>query len=140
MLSNAIAGPFWSGRDFRAREDILEFAATKQPSLIHERTEIGRYRHVRRSSNNPVRHRIAGFSEIQQDTTERRLGGLFGAFRHLDYRNCYMSRFWRSEERRVGKECVSTCRSRWAPYHEKKKIKSKNRCNNIKVKINKTKQ
>src|SRR3546814_4364640 len=23
----------------------------------------------------------------------------------------------RSEERRVGKECVSTCRSRWSPYH-----------------------
>src|SRR3546814_15854960 len=28
---------------------------------------------------------------------------------------------FRSEERRVGKECVSTCRSRWSPYHEKKK-------------------
>src|SRR3546814_13490433 len=27
----------------------------------------------------------------------------------------------RSKERRVGKECVSTCRSRWAPYHTKKK-------------------
>src|SRR3546814_15537239 len=26
----------------------------------------------------------------------------------------------RSEERRVGKECVSTCRSRWSPYHQKK--------------------
>src|SRR3546814_16071471 len=25
--------------------------------------------------------------------------------------------FRRSEERRVGKECVSTCRSRWSPYH-----------------------
>src|SRR3546814_6009316 len=25
--------------------------------------------------------------------------------------------FARSEERRVGKECVSTCRSRWSPYH-----------------------
>src|SRR3546814_19979686 len=24
---------------------------------------------------------------------------------------------FRSEERRVGKECVSTCRSRWSPYH-----------------------
>src|SRR3546814_18640390 len=23
----------------------------------------------------------------------------------------------RSEERRVGQECVSTCRSRWSPYH-----------------------
>src|SRR3546814_13554596 len=27
----------------------------------------------------------------------------------------------RSEERRVGKECVSTCRSRWSPFHKKKK-------------------
>ena len=24
---------------------------------------------------------------------------------------------WRSEERRVGKECASKCRSRWSPYH-----------------------
>src|SRR3546814_4721708 len=31
----------------------------------------------------------------------------------------------RSEERRVGKECVSTCRSRWSPYHSKKKDTSK---------------
>src|SRR3546814_17243197 len=27
----------------------------------------------------------------------------------------------RSEERRVGKECVSTCRYRWSTYHKKKK-------------------
>src|SRR3546814_5295502 len=30
------------------------------------------------------------------------------------YGGLYQSR---SEERRVGKECVSTCRSRWSPYH-----------------------
>src|SRR3546814_11648520 len=33
----------------------------------------------------------------------------------------FVSGIWlascRSEERRVGKECVSTCRSRWSPYH-----------------------
>src|SRR3546814_20184663 len=28
----------------------------------------------------------------------------------------------RSEERRVGKECVSTCRSRWSPSHSKKQV------------------
>src|SRR3546814_19465485 len=33
----------------------------------------------------------------------------------------------RSEERRVGKECVSTCRSRWSPYHYKKKKKQRNK-------------
>src|SRR3546814_15298233 len=30
-----------------------------------------------------------------------------------------------SEERRVGNECVSTCRSRWSPYHYKKKQNKK---------------
>src|SRR3546814_15250894 len=31
----------------------------------------------------------------------------------------------RSEERRVGKECVSKCSSRWSPYHKKKKTHKK---------------
>src|SRR3546814_16724548 len=31
----------------------------------------------------------------------------------------------RSEERRVGTECVRTCRSRWSPYHYKKKEQTK---------------
>src|SRR3546814_14558679 len=30
----------------------------------------------------------------------------------------------RSAERRVGKECVSTCRYRWSPYHLKKKYRT----------------
>src|SRR3546814_11553645 len=37
--------------------------------------------------------------------------------------------FWRerSEERRVGKECVSTCRSRWSPFHYTKKTNKNQR-------------
>src|SRR3546814_8180353 len=35
----------------------------------------------------------------------------------LSSRRPYQPRRRRSEERRVGKECVSTCRSRWSPYH-----------------------
>src|SRR3546814_10998113 len=31
----------------------------------------------------------------------------------------------RSEERRVGKECVSKCRSRWSPYTYKNKVENK---------------
>src|SRR3546814_13430420 len=34
---------------------------------------------------------------------------------------CWAGGLDRSEERRVGKECVSTCRPRWSPYHYKKK-------------------
>src|SRR3546814_12426473 len=33
----------------------------------------------------------------------------------------------RSEERRVGKECVSTCRSRWSPYHKNKNERARNK-------------
>src|SRR3546814_10955497 len=41
----------------------------------------------------------------------------------------------RSEERRVGKECVSTCSSRWSPDHEKKKEhKQHNKQNEIRNK------
>src|SRR3546814_9440218 len=43
-----------------------------------------------------------GFSAEEDDRTQR------GQYRTEDPR---------SEERRVGKECVSTCRSRWSPYH-----------------------
>src|SRR3546814_3632173 len=39
--------------------------------------------------------------------------GKRGATREVALANCTI----RSEERRVGKECVSTCRSRWSPYH-----------------------
>src|SRR3546814_1503618 len=34
-----------------------------------------------------------------------------------DLKDQHAQRGDRSEERRVGKECVSTCRSRWSPYH-----------------------
>ena len=34
----------------------------------------------------------------------------------MSYYERWLARM-RSEERRVGKECVSLCRSRWSPYH-----------------------
>src|SRR3546814_17028562 len=50
---------------------------------------------------------------------------VFGEPRHvLEYVNLQVDiailESNRSEERRVGNECVSTCRSRWSPYHQKK--------------------
>src|SRR3546814_11621474 len=44
-----------------------------------------------------------------------------GRYRVQDFLQFAAQRLARSEERRVGKECVSTCRSRWSPYHIKKK-------------------
>src|SRR3546814_14570831 len=41
----------------------------------------------------------------------------FGTFSRKREKGCFLRS--RSEERRVGKECVSTCISRWSPYHQK---------------------
>src|SRR3546814_17196976 len=45
---------------------------------------------------------------------------------HNDFHALVDTLLIRSEERRVGKECVRTCRSRWSPYHKKKKKKKQN--------------
>src|SRR3546814_17728035 len=47
--------------------------------------------------------------------TPRSMAGLARALEGAGY--AIVNHGYRSEERRVGKECVSTCRSRWSPYH-----------------------
>src|SRR3546814_19127031 len=49
-----------------------------------------------------------------------------------DYQQCTQAydALMRSEERRVGKGCVSTCRSRWSPYHSKTNRTSPQRTKN----------
>src|SRR3546814_14850106 len=57
-------------------------------------------------------------------TMERRVRSwraLQGPDRDVIFRQVHEPGRMRSEERRVGKECVSKCRSRWSPYHSKKK-------------------
>src|SRR3546814_15081537 len=43
--------------------------------------------------------------------------GMFGIDEMFPVINPPQALILRSEERRVGTECVSTCRSRWSPYH-----------------------
>src|SRR3546814_12154341 len=52
-----------------------------------------------------------GRSEIGLAVEAQEIPVLFSPLR------CHSRHLQRSEERRVGKECVSTCRSRWSPYH-----------------------
>src|SRR3546814_15195729 len=47
------------------------------------------------------------------------LSALHGAARHAGPPVLPAANFLRSEARRVGKECVSTCRTRWSPDHSK---------------------
>src|SRR3546814_11075269 len=53
-----------------------------------------------------------------QKVANNRRGGIFQAVLAVALGTA--AHVLRSEERRVGKECVSTCRSRWSPYHYKK--------------------
>src|SRR3546814_196670 len=55
-----------------------------------------------------LRHGLADVGAVLEDGIAR------GDIRQGDL---VAERDGRSEERRVGKECVSTCRSRWSPYH-----------------------
>src|SRR3546814_12601522 len=60
-----------------------------------------------------------GLQPLLAATAERWFTPAFNAT-HPDVVRDILQRF-RSEERRVGKECVSTCSSRWSPYHYNKK-------------------
>src|SRR3546814_16401693 len=72
-------------------------------------------------------HTYSGYPMVKE---ARRLiqEGELGKIRKVlvEYQQGWLSRMvYRSEERRVGKECVSTCRYRWSPEYEKKKKKKK---------------
>src|SRR3546814_10833901 len=58
--------------------------------------------------NNPVENYL--------EAIEREKPDILGMSALLTTTMPYM-KVVRSEERRIGKECVSTCRSRWSPYH-----------------------
>src|SRR3546814_15589360 len=90
-FDNQIA--FYSG----ILEDAIDPASC--PIAVHERYE-GFASKVCRFDIGAVRESVPRRQYTRANRTQEGAGG------HS-----------RSEERRVGKECVSTCRSRWSPYH-----------------------
>src|SRR3546814_15673973 len=68
-------------------------------------------RHLAGFSGHLVADAYAGFNALY--VAERQPGPVIPVACWAHVRR----KFHRSEERRVGKECVSTCRSRWSPYH-----------------------
>src|SRR3546814_16007792 len=75
-------------------------------------TTLFRSDHVRAGGVDQLRG-FGGY--LTHPVTEEFEGGQHGATAVRGTQNAK-----RSEERRVGKECVSTCRSRWSPYPYKK--------------------
>src|SRR3546814_15088923 len=66
-----------------------------------------------------VLERIAGRSDMSPERQIQLLVALGHSYLNT---NGLLPAMNRSEERRVGKEGVRTCRSRWSPYHYKKKL------------------
>src|SRR3546814_10012840 len=65
--------------------------------LIDARRQAQAQPFLRQQTPHPEQPLLIGNAELGIDRRALQIGG--------------------SEERRVGKECVSTCRSRWSPYH-----------------------
>src|SRR3546814_14786312 len=93
----------------RAGEAVHDDRAVLAVELAHDGEEVG------------VRVAL-----VQEQGLGGSGGGEVGGDLQLQFECAPLGRAWgevaevvqaRSEERRVGKECVSTCRARWAPYH-----------------------
>src|SRR3546814_20754010 len=75
---------------------------------------VGNQRHSINAIASHVQIRKNKVSRMPADASRE----ILGLFPPLEKRVSRQKRaLARSEERRVGKECVSTCRSRWSPYH-----------------------
>src|SRR3546814_1376681 len=69
------------------------------------------------SVNEEIVHGIPGDRAVREgDLVSLDCGAIVGGM-YSDHAVTVVAGSPRSEERRVGKECVSTCRSRWSPYH-----------------------
>src|SRR3546814_12991533 len=103
ILLSLIAG-FWSdGVVAQQPQDLQRIVALVNDEVISVRDLMERTRVIMVTGNLP-------------DTPEVRRAVRDQAMRSMIDERLEM----RSEERRVGKECVSTCRSRWSPSTEKK--------------------
>src|SRR3546814_16398487 len=76
--------------------------------------------HARRALGEGLRRSRWWAERVGVPIRRQQLGDVWGLRRRRQNRR-------RSEERRVGKEWVSTCRTWWSPYHYKKKQKRKNK-------------
>src|SRR3546814_13242898 len=119
------------------------FRSPARPRRNADRQEIGQIRCERLSQSlcrrDQARDRQKGESQRQARARgcrgtrpgQRRIerhrpdGRLESLGRGQEKNGCERHEEGRSEERRVGKESVSKCRSRWSPYHEKKKKKKR---------------
>src|SRR3546814_72369 len=92
--------------EMKVAVDLNRFVRLAEASKLHS------YAHGVTTTSLAVQARAAGFTYLSGD----RISPVVTMPKYM------IKLSWedfRSEEHRVGKECVSTCRSRWSPYHYK---------------------
>ena len=77
---------------------------------------------LRRLGNIPLSVTMPPYAEFPNAVLGAQMLALYADSKHKEAAASYLEFLQsevasRSEERRVGKECQSTCRSRWSPYH-----------------------
>ena len=92
-------------------DGLVLFNRFYQPDIDLEELEVSHHLELSTSSELLLRLRWLSILSAQLDLTYGVSGGVHSA---ADAVKAVMAR---SEERRVGKECTSWCRSRWSPYH-----------------------
>src|SRR3546814_17382695 len=90
-----------------------ELVAALDTLILRAVTEISQL--VDTASGDELRDRMAGHMRGIRELQERIGGVINGTVFRLDQKQIDL--LCRSEERRVGQECVSSCRSRWWPYY-----------------------
>src|SRR3546814_15932678 len=119
----SLANPLFLREDeLRQGIELLFYAYrdfTRGPDELLERYGFGRAHHraLHFIGGNPgiTVAELLGILRITKQSLSRVLSALVeGGF---------VRQQQRSEERRIGKEGVSTCRSRWSPFHSKKKVR-----------------
>src|SRR3546814_19345484 len=84
-------------------------------NIRHEQRKVVKYNHL--VANMVILHNVHTMSRTLKVLQEQGVALSEELLNRLSpYRREHINRL-RSEERRVGKKCVSTCRSRWSPYH-----------------------
>src|SRR3546814_11527752 len=90
-----------------------------------ERPRAGRAIQGRQFAKLALHLQLAGVQRQVEEALDprglRHVAEEFVDVRRADHAQHFGAVVGRSEERRVGTVCVSTCRSRWSPYYEKKK-------------------
>src|SRR3546814_20450952 len=96
------------GDQLSSRNDLIHNLQLQGLSRLHRTATEQQVKRSLHACDTEKPLRSAG----ARQKTDIDLGQSYDRFRIID-KNAVM----RSEERRVGKECVSTCRSRWSTYH-----------------------